>query len=134
MRLKRRSLTNEQIKIPPELSVTYAQFNLRLEDGSLVLRHHFGITAAEYKIYVNDVEVMLSQEEGYNTYYFETECEFGKLAETVKITVTVGGESVDYYVSAYSYMAIALENTEDADLINAINALYDYNEYAANAN
>lgn len=118
-----------------DLGLIYALFNLRFDgdNGRFALRHHFIVNASEYTVKVNGVEVELSQDEGYNTYYVETSHGTNELAEAATITIEVGGESVSYEVSVYSYFAVALKNTSDAKLIDFINALYDYNEFV-NAN
>ncbi len=106
----------------------YAQFNLRFENG-IILRHHFIVeqNIGLYTFTVNGVEVT-PVNTGAKVYYIETVCEAGKLHVPDTITVKKGDESVDFSVSVYSYIAVALEKSTDPKVKTALKSLYDYNE------
>ncbi len=114
-----------------DLGIEYAQFNLRVVDGDVILRHHFVVDSnvEEYTVTVGGEEVTLIHDNG-NRYYYETTHEIGKLHAPVTIKIQVGQGSVEYDVSVYSYIAVALEKSDDEDLKAVLNALYDLNEAA----
>ena len=130
------SLDRFKVTRPSEkvTGLEYAQFNLRFENG-IIIRHHFIVEGDNIDLYtftVNGVKVTPTKT-GAEVYYIETTAEAGKLHVPDTITVKKGNESVDFSVSVYSYIAVALEKSNDANLINVLKSLYDLNEalYAA---
>ena len=83
----------------------------------------------EPTLIVGDKEETLIPDGYDNVYYIETTHEIGKLDEAVTISVNVGQNSVEYDVSVYSYMAIALEQGDDS-VKTLGRALYDLKEAA----
>ena len=124
--------------IRPSEKVTgleYAQFNLRFENG-IIIRHHFIVEGDNIDLYtftVNGVKVTPTKT-GAEVYYIETTAEAGKLHVPDTITVKKGNKSVDFSVSVYSYIAVALEKSDDSKLINVLKSLYDLNEALYTAN
>lgn len=107
----------------------YAHFNLRFENNVIILRHHFVTEGAQITVTANGNFIEVTKHSD-NVYYFETTYEIGAIHIPVDFTVTDGNESADYSVSVYSYIAVALDKTEDVNLIQALRALYDVNEAA----
>ncbi len=113
--------------------VTYTMFNIHHDNnGNVVLRHHFLIEESGVKIYVNGTEQALTAE-GNNYYFFDITPVLGKYDVADEIKVVLGDASVAYTVSLYSYIKVALadtENTLSLAQIDLLKALYDLNELA----
>ncbi len=112
-----------------DLGIEYAQFNLRIENGIIILRHHFLVDAeiGEYTVTVGEDKVTLIHDKD-NRYYFETTHEIGELDKPITITIEVGQNSVEYDVSVYSYIAVALEKGDNENVKTVLRALYDLND------
>ena len=112
-----------------DLGIEYARFNLRIENGVIILRHHFivDVEIGEYTVTVGTDNVTLVHDKD-NRYYFETTHEIGELDKPVTIKVEVGQNSVEYDVSVYSYIAVALEKSDNENVKTVLKSLYDLNE------
>ena len=122
---------NKVVKPADDFGIEYAHFNLRVENGTIYLRHHFVVyrEIGEAVVMADGNEVILVYDEVNNIYFIETEHEIGKLHEAKTLTVEVGPYNVEYDVSVYSYLAIALEQGDD-NVKTFAKALYDLNEAA----
>ncbi len=122
---------NKVTKPADDFGVEYAHFNLRIENETIILRHHFVVYSeiGEAIVTADGNEVTLVYDEDNSIYFIETVHEIGKLHEATTLTVEVGPSNVEYDVSVYSYLAIALEQGDDSVKTFA-KALYDLNEAA----
>ncbi|MBO5040417.1 MAG: DUF4982 domain-containing protein [Clostridia bacterium] len=107
----------------------YKQFNLRLENKIVTLRHHIKLVDAEsFTLLVDGKDVVLINYEGTDYYYFETTADMGKLHHAHVITVSDGTTTVTVEISVYSYIKIALDNNIKDEERTVLKALYDLNE------
>ena len=97
------------------------------EETGLCMRHHFISNVDEFTVYVNGEEITPDNVEGTNIYYFDVFYGIATYADEVNIVIEVEGETVEYDVSVYSYIAIALEKGDDS-VKTFVKALYDLNE------
>ncbi len=127
------SLDSFKVTRPSEsvTGLTYKLFNLRFDfdNGKIILRHHFEVNGEkELYTFTVDGEKVDLVNEGSNIYYFETAAEPGKLHVPAVIKVAKGGKSVDFAVSVYSYIEVALKQSTDGREINVLKSIYDLNE------
>ncbi len=107
----------------------YLQFNLRLENKIVSLRHHIKLVDADmYTVKADGVFVELVSYPGTDMYYFETVADIGELHKAHIITVSDGTNTVTLEISVYSYIKIALNASIKDEEKAVLKALYDYNE------
>ena len=116
------------VKPADNLGVEYAHFNLRYEEErGLILRHHFISNVDEFTLTVNGEVITPENVEGTNIYFFDVIYPIATYDQAAKIVIEVDGETVEYNVSIYSYLAIALEKGDESTQTLA-KAIYDLNE------
>lgn len=107
----------------------YLQFNLRLENKIVTLRHHIKLVDTDkYTVMADGAEVELINYPGTDIYYFETVANMGELHKAHIITVSDETNTVLLEISVYSYIKIALNASIKDEEKAVLKALYDYNE------